>query len=69
MVALMGMYVPILRSCNCSIYCYNITSFSRKMLWLKLSSSNRDPRVIARYYLESIENVAGSLTKYNYASV
>lgn len=34
-------------------------SFSRKVLWLKVSSTNRDPMVIARYYLECVENAAG----------
>lgn len=33
--------------------------FSRKIIWLKLSTSNHDPRIIARYYLESVEKAKG----------
>lgn len=35
-------------------------SFSRKIIWLHLSPSNRDARTIARYYLLSIEKAAGA---------
>lgn len=35
------------------------TRFSRKVLWLKMSSTNRDPRVISRYYLECVESCGG----------
>ena len=31
-------------------------SFSRKIIWLKLSSTNSDPRVIVRYYLDAVVN-------------
>ena len=34
--------------------------FSRKLIWLKLSSTNHDPKVVARYYLESIEKAEGT---------
>lgn len=34
-------------------------SFARKIIWLKLAPSNSDPRIIARYYLEAIEELAG----------
>lgn len=33
--------------------------FSRKILWLKLSSTNQKPQVIAKYFLECIESVGG----------
>ena len=33
--------------------------FSRKMIWLKVAPSNSDPKVIARYYLETVEEIAG----------
>lgn len=36
--------------------------FSRKILWLKLSSTNSDPKIISRYYLETVETVGGIAT-------
>uniref|UniRef100_A0A1X7TGC1 Integrase core domain-containing protein n=1 Tax=Amphimedon queenslandica TaxID=400682 RepID=A0A1X7TGC1_AMPQE len=30
-----------------------------KMMWLKVSPTNHDPRVVARFYLECLEEVAG----------
>ena len=29
-------------------------------MWLKLSSTDHNPAVIARYYLESVENAGGN---------
>ena len=34
-------------------------SFSRKLIWLRLSATNRDPKVVARYYLEAVEDTKG----------
>ena len=44
-----------------TIYISATYSFSRKIIWLKLSNTNSDPRVIARYYLESIEHAGGMM--------
>lgn len=34
--------------------------YLRKIIWLELSSSNHNPNVIARYYLESVEKAGGT---------
>ena len=53
MVALMGkIYVAL-------AIIQLLYSFSRKILWLKLSPTNHDPKVIARYYLELLEQLSG----------
>jgi hypothetical protein len=36
-----------------------IDGFSRKMLWLHLTPTNHNPKVISRFYLETVENVCG----------
>ena len=38
-----------------------IPRFSRKVLWAKLCSSNNDPRVTARFFLETILRLEGKL--------
>lgn len=35
--------------------------FSRKVMWLKLSTTNRDPAVILDYYLECVSNTKGMM--------
>ena len=34
-------------------------SFSRRILWLRVASSNNDPRIITHYYLKAVEENAG----------
>ena len=43
---------------NCLIV-DDIFRFSRKILWLEVTPTNHDPRVVARYYLKCVEEVAG----------
>ena len=33
--------------------------FSRKVIWFTLASSNNDPRLVSRYYLEAVEQING----------
>ena len=35
----------------------NTCSYSRKIIWLKLTPTNSDPKVVAKFYLQSIEEV------------
>ena len=39
-----------------------IDGFSRKILWLKVSHTNKDPLVICQYYLDAISTL-GALPK------
>lgn len=34
-------------------------SFSQKILWLEVSPTNHNPKVVARFYLETVERVTG----------
>ena len=34
-------------------------SFSRKLIWLKAASTNREPAVIANYYLSAVKEYRG----------
>ena len=39
--------------------CLRTYRFSRKILWLRVSPTNHNPKVIARLYLECVEEVGG----------
>lgn len=36
-----------------------VDGFSRKILWLEVATSNNDPRVIAKYFLETVTSLGG----------
>ena len=38
-----------------------IDGFSRRIMWLKAFSTNRDPWIVAKYYFETIKVVKGSI--------
>ena len=57
MDALTGTYMKNENNISFGIV-YSI-SFSRKILWLHLSPTNHNPKVIARFYLEAVEEIAG----------
>lgn len=37
-----------------------IDGFSRRILWLEVSSTNSDPRVVAQYYLDCVKHLGGT---------
>ena len=38
-----------------------LSRYSRKLLWLQVSTANNDPHVIARYYLNCVRDNGGEL--------
>ena len=36
--------------------------FSRRIVWLRVMSSNSDPRVVLHFFLEAIQNIDGNLS-------
>jgi hypothetical protein len=40
-----------------------IDGFSRRVMWLEVFSTNRDPWIVARYYFKAISMVKGKLSK------
>ena len=38
-----------------------IDGYSRKILWLEVSSSNNDPGIITKYYLDYVRQISGTL--------
>ena len=40
-----------------------IDGFSRYVLWAKANKTNNDPRIIANYYLEAVQECQGCPTK------
>ena len=53
MVALMGRSASLLIQQSILILCCR---YSRKILWLEVSSTNKDSKVIASYYLQAVED-------------
>lgn len=37
-----------------------IDGFSRRILWLEVASSNNDPRIVAQYYLDCVQQLGGT---------
>ena len=59
MLVLMGECTQVLNESVILVYT-STDRYSRKILWFKLSATNHDPKVIARYYLEAVEEAKGT---------
>ncbi len=46
--------------------CVQKYSFSRKVLWLEVSTTNKDSRVIAGYYLKAVQEYGENNTIYSF---
>ena len=53
-------------TCIVSFFLCTFCRFSRKLIWLKLTPTNNDPKVICRFYLESVEECKGMYILYNF---
>jgi hypothetical protein len=38
------------------LQCYTKSSFSRKILWLEVSPTNKDSKIFAGYYLRAVQD-------------
>ena len=47
----------------------NVHRYSRKILWMELSPTNHDPRVIVGYYLNTVANQGGITMCYRLAKL
>ena len=63
MVALMGEYALMPWTCKESVditALWTCCSYSRKIMWMNLASTNKDPEVVVKYYLDVVESIGGS---------
>ena len=37
-----------------------INGFSRRIMWLEVASTNNDPSIVAKYFLDTIKQIKGS---------
>ena len=46
------------------MHTFSIDGFSRKILWVKVSYTNKDPLVVCQYYLDAITTLDALLKKF-----
>lgn len=64
-IIMMNMYTKKKMMCLYHMSFENVNfRFSRKILWLKVTPTNHNPKVVARYFLECVEEVAGESHQY-----
>ena len=48
---------PVITKQN-DMYCFR---FSRRVLWLKVGRTNKDPYVVAHHFMEFVEDISGNV--------
>ena len=46
-------------SLQCTTHVVNLFRYSRKILWLKVTPTNNNPKVILRFYLDTVGELEG----------
>ena len=60
MVALMGKYMLCPVRCRLlSGYTMTLYRFSRRVLWLRIGVTNKDPKIIAGHFLDTVQRIEG----------
>ena len=62
------MYVYLTFAKKHALFHFSYVHFvgSQKLIWLKLTPTNNDPKVICKFYLESVEECKGMYILYNF---
>ncbi len=57
----MGEWFSLSLRSTVTVALFLICSYSRKIMWLKVATTNNDPKVILLYYLQALLRLKGTL--------